>query len=118
MKVKNVELSWKVLNHDFNSDKIINYDIFWKGSAEEIAKRIKRDKIDSYEKFKESMRPFFMSSFWCRTEYEIMVSGLHTRVEPTKIDVWRQIEMNYDLILKYIIYKMDIDFKKLKKGNK
>lgn len=118
MKIKNVNLSWKVLNHDFNNDKIINYDIFWKGSAEEIAKRIKRDKLDNYDKFKESMKTFFMHDFWCRSEYEIMVSGLHTRVEPEKIDVWRQIEMNFDLILEYIIYKMDIDFKKLKKGDK
>lgn len=118
MKIKNVRLSWKVLNHDFNNDKIISQDIFYTSSAEEIAKRIKRDKIDSYEKFKESMRRYFMNQFWCRAECEIMVSGLHTRVEPEKIDVWRQIEMNFDLILEYIIYKMDIDFKKLKKDEK
>lgn len=116
MKIKNVKLSWKVLNHDFNNDKIISQDIFYTSSAEEIAKRIKRDKIDSYEKFKESMKMYFMNQFWCRSECEIMVSGLHTRVEAEKIDMWRQIEMNFDLILEYIIYKMQIDFKKLKKG--
>lgn len=118
MKIKNVKLSWKVLNHDFNNDKIIDYDIFWNGSAEEIAKRIKSRKLYDYETFKDSMKTFFMHDYWCRAEHEIMVSGLHTRVEPEKIDVWRQIEMNFDLILEYIIYKMDIDFKKLKKGEK
>lgn len=118
MKIKNVKLSWKVLNHDFNNDKITSYDIFWNGSAEDIARRIKSRKLYDYETFKESMRTYFMHDFWSRSEYEIMVSGLHTRVEPEKIDVWYQIEMNFDLILEYIIYKMDIDFKKLKKGDK
>lgn len=116
MKIKNVKLSWKVLNHDFNKDKIINQDIFYTSSAEEIAKRIKRDKIDSYEKFKESMKMYFMNQFWARSECEIMVSGLHTRVEAEKIDMWRQIEMNLDRILEYIINEMEIDFEKLEKG--
>ena len=108
MKIKNVKLSWKVLNHDFNSDKIINYDIFCKSSSEEIAKRIKREKISSLEEFKESMKRMWMHDYWSKAECEIMVSGLFTRVEPTKIDIWRQIEMNFDLIIEYIINKMEI----------
>ena len=109
MKIKGVKLSWKVLNHDFNSDKIVDYDIFWNGSAEEIAKRIKREKIDSYDKFKESMRTFFMRDFWSRTEYEILVSGLHTRVEPEKIDVWYQLEMNLDNLCEYLNDKLKLN---------
>lgn len=116
MKIKNANLSWKVLNHDFNKDKIINQDIFYSTSSEEIAKRIKRDKIDSYEKFRESMEIYFKNQFWCRAECEIMVAGLHTRVKAEKIDMYRQIEMNLDRILEYIINEMQIDFKKLKKG--
>lgn len=108
MKIKNVKLSWKVLNHDFNSDKIINYDIFYKGSSEEIAKRIKREKISSLEEFKESMKRMWMHDYWSKAECEIMVSGLFTQVEPIKIDIWRQIEMNFDLIIEYIINKMEI----------
>lgn len=114
MKIKNVRLSWKVLNHDFNSDKIINYDIFWKDSPEEIAKRIKRDKITTLEEFKESMRRMWMHDFWSKTECEILVSGLFTKIEPTKIDIWAQIEMNFDRIIEYIIKEMQIDFKKEK----
>ena len=118
MKIKNVKLSWKVLNHDFNKDKIINYDIFWKSSSKEIAERIKNRKLFDYDTFKDSMKMYFMNYYWCRAECEIMVSGLHTKVNPVKIDIWRQIEMNLDRILEYIIREMDIDFNKLKKGDK
>lgn len=112
MKIKKVNLSWKVLDHDFNNDKIINYDIFWKGSPEVIAKRIKTEKINNYNDFKESMKRMWMHDFWSKSECEILVSGLHTRVEPTKIDIWDQIEMNLDRILEYVIKEMQIEFKK------
>ena len=112
MKIKNVKLTWNVLNHDFNNDKIINYNIFWNGSSKEIADRIKKNKITTYEEFRKSMKSWFMHDFWSRAECEIMVSGLFSKSEAEKIDVWRQIEMNLDRILEYIIKEMEIDFEK------
>ena len=111
MKIKNVKLKWNVLCHDTNSDDIINYNIFWDGSSKEIADRIKKNKITNYNDFKNSMKSMFMHDFWSRTEYEILVSGLFTKVGNIKIDVWRQIEMNFDRVLEYIIKEMDINFK-------
>lgn len=112
MKIKNVRLTWNVLNHDSNNDKIINYNIFWKDSSKEIADRIKKNKITTYEEFRNSMKSMFMHDFWSRTECEIMVSGLFSKSEAEKIDIWRQIEMNLDRILEYIIKEMEIDFEK------
>jgi len=111
MKIKNVKLKWNVLCHDTNSDDIINYNIFWDGSSKEIADRIKKNKITNYNDFKNSMKSMFMHDFWSRTEYEILVSGLFTKAGNIKIDVWRQIEMNFDRVLEYIIKEMDINFK-------
>lgn len=112
MKIKSVKLEWYVLNHDSNKDKIVNYNIFWKDSSKEIADRIKKNKIVTYEEFRKSMKSWFMHDFWSKAEFEIMISGLFSKSEAEKIDVWRQIEMNLDRILEYIIKEMEINFEK------
>ena len=111
MKIKNVNLKWNVLYHDFNKDEIKPCNIFWNGFPEEIAKEIRSKKINNRKELKERLQRIFMSCYWCRSEYEILVSGLFTKVDSTKIDIYYQIEMNLDLITDYVIYKMDL-FKK------
>lgn len=110
MKIKNVKLVWNVLLHDFNKDIIRNYNIFGNESPKEISNRIKKNNITNYNDFKESMRNYWMHDYWSRREYEILVSGLSLKSQPQKIDVWRQIEMNLDRILEYIINEMKIEF--------
>ncbi len=112
MRIKKAKLEWNVLLHDFNRDEIRNYNIFGSKSPEEIANRIKKNKIITYEDFKESMKRNFMAQYWSRSEYEIIVSGFSQNAKQYKIDVWRQIEMNLDRILEYIINEMKIEFKK------
>lgn len=110
MKIKNVDLKWYVLNHDFNRDKIIDYNVLWQSLPEELAKEIRKGIITDRESLKERLQRKFMSQYWSRAEYETMVSGLHTRVEPEKIDVWRQIAPNLDRITDYIIEEMKLEF--------
>ena len=114
MKIKNVKLEWYVLNHDSNADKIKHYNIFHTNSTQEIADRIKKQKITTYEQFKESMKREFMYHYWSKTECEILVSGLFNQSKQEKIDIWYQIEPNLDRILEYIIKEMAIDFNVLK----
>lgn len=111
MRIKRAKLEWNVLLHDFNKDEIRNYNIFWEKSPEEIANRIKKNKITTYKEFKESMKRDFMARYWSRAEYEIIVSGFCKNAKEYKIDVWRQIEMNLDRVLEHIIDEMKIRFK-------
>lgn len=110
MKIKNVKLEWNVLVHDFNRNIIQPYNIFYSNFPEELAKEIKSRKIDNRDKLKEYLRSSFMHSYWCKAEYEILVSGLFIKDsnDQTKIDIWYQIEMNFDLIVNYIIDKMKL----------
>lgn len=112
MRIKRVNLEWNVLLHDFNKDEIRNYNIFSESSPERIAKLIKRYNICNYDDFKERMKIVFMAQYWSRTEYEIIVSGFCKNAKEYKIDVWRQIEMNLDRILEYIMREMKIEFNK------
>ena len=111
MRIKRAKLEWNVLLHDFNRDEIIKYNIFGKNSPLEIEKLIKKNKITTYRDFKEKMKSEFMYHYWSRTEYEIIVSGFCKDAKEYKIDVWTQIEMNFDRVLEYIIGEMKIEFK-------
>lgn len=108
MRIKNAKLKWNVMRHDFNSDKIIAYNIFHSNFPEELATIIKKEKISNREQLKERLRRWFMYYYWSKSEHEILVSGLHTRSEQEKIDVWYQIEMNFDHIVDYIIREMKL----------
>lgn len=110
--MKKPDLKWYVMIHDFNVDKIVKYNILeYDYLIDSLKKAIKKKEITKYDELKEFVKRILMAQFWSRTEYEILVSGLHTRVEPQKIDVWYQIEMNLDNLLWYLIEKLKLDIK-------
>lgn len=113
MKVKNVKLEWYVLHEDFNARQIEPYNILGYSFVEELAAAIKKNKITNREQLKDYLKKEFMYHYWSKTEFEIAVGGLWSKHpdEFEKIDVWYQIEMNFDNIIDYIILKMDL-FKK------
>ena len=112
MKVKNVNLEYNVLRYDWNEKKVVNCNVLKRLDLEEIRKRILTKKIKNYEELKEYLKREFMYYFWSKAECEVLIGDLSFREETfEKIDMWRQIEMNLDLIVKYINYEMRIGFK-------
>lgn len=112
--MKKAKLSWKVMLHDFNSDKIVSYDVLKNNDylVDRIKKAIKKGEITKYDELKELVKHILKATYWSRTEYEILVSGIHTRrTEPEKIDAWYQLEMNLDNIIEYLINKLKLDIK-------
>ena len=110
MKTKNIELKWYVLNHDFNTDEIINYNIFCAWSMEDLKKEYKAKRVHDKETLKDYIDRWARRYFWCRVEAEILVTGMVTRKEetPTKVDIYRQIEMNLDQITDYVNSKIKL----------
>lgn len=109
MKIKNINLEWYVLKWDFNSKKVINYNILqW--LKEDIANEVRLkhiyDKITLYEYLKKQ----FMYHYWSRTEHEMIISDLHKHEVGEKIDIWRQIEPNLNRIVEYIDKTLDLKF--------
>lgn len=106
MKVKNVNLEWYVLRWDFNSKKVINYNILqWR--KEDIANEVRRKSIYNKSILKEYLKTTFMYDYWSKTECEFYISDLHGD-DYEKIDIWRQIEPNLDLIVEYVNSKMEL----------
>lgn len=112
MKIKNVKLEWYVLNHDFNSDTIVNYNVLSDCDKEAVGKAIRKKEVTCYDELYEFLRRRFVYQFMGRAEYEIAVGGLSSKYPDKfdKIDVYRQIKMNLNHITDYIIKVMDIKF--------
>lgn len=98
-------LKWYVLRKDFNADKMERFNIFdHRGFAEDIEKVLK--KYENFNTFKESVKKELMYYFWCKSEYEIIVGGLHTELDWEnfeKIDIYSQVLPNLDILCRYII---------------
>lgn len=104
MRVKNKKLVWNVLLHDFNSDKIITYNVFSDEFKENLYKEYRKKKINNKLELKEYIKSKMMYRYWSRSEYEIAVGGLHSKHPENfeKIDAYYQLEMNLDHIVDYI----------------
>ena len=106
--MKKVELKWNVLMHDFNSDKIVYYNVLNdEYLIDSLKKSIKKGEVVSYTDVKDFLSGKFKARYWSRAEYEILVSGL-IKSEPEKIDIWYQLEMNIDNITEYMINKLKL----------
>lgn len=108
-------LSWKVLNYDINKRKVVNYEIFKNNYKEELKKARKNKKFVDRESLKEYLLRDFQYQYWSRAEYEISVGPLLPNKskglkEFEKIDVFRQLEMNLDIITDYVISECKFRF--------
>ncbi|MBR4260668.1 MAG: hypothetical protein IKQ33_01775 [Clostridia bacterium] len=99
------ELKWYVLWHESNRDIIEPYNIFSNARIwdERIGLPKLLNKYITFDDFKNQLERLFKGCFHSRAEYEMMISGLFDFNKTYKIDVWKQIEPNLDLIARYII---------------
>ncbi len=112
MKFKTVKLEWNVLYYDSNIKQVKNYNVLNDEIKERIYKKIKTGKIKNYEELKQDIDSWAHYHYWSKTECEMAIGGLHCNYldDFEKIDMYRQIEMNLDRILEYIINTMQISF--------
>lgn len=95
-------MKWYVLNHDFNDDKIVSFNIFNSVSfSQEIDKLL--EEFITFDDFKEKLDSALKHSFWSKSEYEIMCSGLFDRNKAYKISVYDQMKDNVDVLAECII---------------
>ena len=116
-KRRNKNLEWYAFEYDWNNKGLIRTNVLGERFVEDILKRIKRDKIDTYEKLKEGIKRELMYYYWSKAEHEVMVTDLFPRnyedfqEQAVKIDVWYQLEPNLDRIVEYVIKNLNIELK-------
>lgn len=95
-------LSWKVWMQNFNAKKIEEYDIFKHTGFVEDCKKYKNDYKDK-EHFTEAVRRSLLYYFWCKCEYEVVISAWPPREDvDKKVDVYRQVMLNWPVFSEYI----------------
>lgn len=97
-------MKWYVLKYNFNKGKIENFNIFDSSRFNECVEKLLKKYI-TFEDFKEKLDKDLMYCFWSKREYEIMCADLfETNIEKyEKIDVYRQLKPNLDILARYII---------------
>ena len=98
-------ISYKVINWDFNTDKIEHYDImpYIYDSIKDAMKREKKKKADiTFEWLRNVIDDASKYMCWARCQYEVIVHAWPVRKNDHKLDVYEQIKMNLDNITRLV----------------
>jgi len=97
-----MELKWNVFYHDVNNRGIVSFNIFNHYSFnEDVQKNLK--KIKDKTEFAKKLRLDLLYYFWCKAEYEVIISGLFDKTDDgKKIDIYTQVMNNFDAFIDYI----------------
>ena len=111
MRIKNVKLEYNVFRYDWNSRGLKKYNILANLDIKEINKKVLKKEIDSFDKLKEYVDKDLKYYYHSRSECEMVVGDLSLREDSfTKIDMYAFAKINLDLIVRYIINEMRIEF--------
>lgn len=97
-------LTWNIYYENFNAKRIETFNIFshyrfWEDCIEN-KKKNKKDK----DNFVKQLRQDLMYYFWSKCEWEIVLTSWPERKDfkDKKIDVFEQIELNWDRFVDYV----------------
>lgn len=99
-------LHWYVYVEDWNAKEIRKYDIFGGGYFEDELIKIRKKIGDNREEFADQLRRELMYHYWSKCEWEIILTSWPPdttgRFKDKKIDVYDQIQMNWDVFVEYV----------------
>ena len=104
-------MQWFVLNYDFNSKKVVDYNIFnnikFSRGVNELVEKYDGD----FKDFVLNLNSLAKYCFWSKREYEISVGDLFEQDINAyeKIDVYDQILPNIEVLADYIRENWDND---------
>ena len=103
--MKRIIEPYYVLNWDDNKHTVENYNIMpylideWKA----LKPKQRRETLMDFDKVKDFILKKSMYQFWARCQYEIIISDWPCLKYKEKIDIYRQIEMNIDIIVNHFL---------------
>lgn len=97
------ELEWNVFYVNISTDEISVLNVFdhsrFRSDAEKYLKKCK-----TKEELANELRSSLMCCYWSKFEWEILLSPLNQREQDKakKIDVFRQVEINWNAFMDYM----------------
>lgn len=94
---------FNVLYFDFNAKELKPYNIITEHLIKDFKKRTKT--LTSTEDKKKVLDDYFMYRYWSRREYELFIGDAFEEdvSKYKKVDIYTQIQMNFDVIYNLII---------------
>ena len=96
-------MEWNVFYHDSNKQELKTFNIFNHSTFNENVQKLLKKYKDKNE-FAENLKRELMYYFWCKSEYEVIISpwcgGRNTK--DIKVDIYTQVMNNWDIFLDYV----------------
>ena len=96
-------LKWYVYLESFNSRRIVTYNVFKHFNFYQDVKEAIRQ-TENKQNFSEKIKRIAKYYFWSKCEYEILITSwiATNNFKDKKIDVYDQLELNWDRFIDYI----------------
>lgn len=94
---------FNVLNWNINTNEVVAYDVlpYFRDCYDKIRKKSERP--TTKEEWTDFVKKWGKYMYWSRCEYEIIVKPWPLQDKDVKIDVWKQIENNLDLVVELLM---------------
>lgn len=117
-------LVWNVYTHNFNTNNIEVHNIFNHSALLNKIKELTKKYKDNKEEFEKELKSWIMYYYWSKCEWEVIITSFPAYIEKEeldrldkevvkyrtsinlysgkKIDVYDQIELNWDIFFNYV----------------
>lgn len=97
-------LEWKAYYHNWNNNRIVEFNVFDHGSFYDDCKKNARKNNHDFDAFCEQLRKDAMYWFWSKCEWEIVLAPWirADSTKPIKVDAYEQVMLNWDAFCKYV----------------
>lgn len=105
-------MKWFVLNYDFNRKEVVDYNVFNNSKFSNGVSELTEKYDGNFKEFALNLNSLAKYCFWSKREYEISVGDLFEQDINAyeKIDVYRQVEKNIEVLAHYILSESNKDW--------
>lgn len=103
-RIPDVNLEWYVFYENVNAREIVELNVFRHSTFLDRCRDAARKCGDDRAVFADMVRSALLYHFWCKCEYEIILTSWPWREgDPErKVDVFQQVMMNFDRFIDYL----------------
>lgn len=98
-----MNLKWYVLYYNPNTQRIEQFNIFDHHSFNKAVMEIfSKSNLMDFTEFEDAIEKEAMYYFWSKAEYEVLVGDWISKKAEQKMDIYGQINMNWDRFIEYL----------------
>lgn len=96
-------MTWNVYRHNITTKKIVQFNIFSHSRFERNVLQLLKD-FDDKEEFAKELRNELLYTYWCKSEYEVIISpwSIHQNECDIKVDIYSQVMLNWEIFVNYV----------------